>query len=136
MSENIYKWEAKVRDYELDSQGIVNNAVYLNYFEQGRNDYVRTLGIDFMAYHHVGYHFVMAAVEIQYRAPLRMEDEFYVTAKISGYDRRRIYFEQTICRKETDKVVARCKVHIACMDYRTGRAVMPEMLEKLLSEVV
>lgn len=132
MSTELFRWESRVRDYELDSQGIVNNAVYLNYFEQARNDYARNLGIDFMEYHHAGYHFVMAGVEIQYRSPLRMEDEFYVTAKVATYDKRRIYFEQEIKRKGSDKLVAKAKVTLACMDYRTGRSAMPEMLQKLL----
>lgn len=133
MSSSNFKWEARVRDYELDSQGIVNNAVYLNYFEQARNDYVRKLGINFLEYYEAGYYFVMAAVEIQYRSPLRLEDEFYVTATITGFDKRRIYMEQEIKRKDTDKVVARAKATLACMDYRTGRAAMPEMLQKHLT---
>ncbi len=42
------KIELIVRDYECDVQGIVNNAVYLNYLEHARHQHLLQLDIDFV----------------------------------------------------------------------------------------
>ena len=34
-----------VRDYECDLQGVVNNAVYQNYLEHARHQYLQSLGL-------------------------------------------------------------------------------------------
>lgn len=135
MTEELYKWEASVRDYELDGQNIVNHATYVNYFEQARNDYVRTLGIDFVEYHNAGFNFVVTAIQVEYRYPLFAQDKFYVTAKITGFDARRFYFEQKIKRNSDNRLIAKANVHAACIDHRTGRVHMPEMLITLLENL-
>ncbi len=43
----IYELEMQVRDYELDSEGIVNNANYLHYFEHTRHSFCKENGISF-----------------------------------------------------------------------------------------
>lgn len=128
----VYRWDSTVRDYELDAQGIVNNATYVNYFEQCRNDYARALGIDFHEYHKAGYDLVVAGIEVQYRAPLRAQDEFYVTAKLAQITDKRVIFEQEIKNKKDDRLVAKALVTTACIDNKTGKSCMPtELTEKL-----
>lgn len=43
----IFSLPMKVRDYELDAEGIVNNARYLNYFEYTRHEFCEQAGISF-----------------------------------------------------------------------------------------
>ena len=43
----IFTLEIAVRDYELDSEGIVNNANYLHYLEHTRHAFVKREGIPF-----------------------------------------------------------------------------------------
>ena len=49
-----FELEFEVRDYECDLQGMVNNAVYLNYLEHTRHQYLRSRDIDFAALHEAG----------------------------------------------------------------------------------
>ena len=42
-----FKIDLHVRDYECDMQGYVNNAVYQNYLEHARHEYLQRLGINF-----------------------------------------------------------------------------------------
>lgn len=132
MKNTTYQWHSSVRDYELDSQGIVNHAIYINYLEQARNDYARSLGLDFNEYYKAGYHFVITAIEIEYRKPLGPKNEFYVTATITSFDEKRIHFEQEIKLNGTDKLIAKAIVHTACIDYKTGKSCMPDVLRKFL----
>jgi len=41
----------QVRDYECDIQGIVNNAVYQNYFEHTRHEFIKSAGLNFADLH-------------------------------------------------------------------------------------
>ena len=41
-----YIWHAEVRGYELDNQGIVNNANYFHYFNHTRVKHLLALGLD------------------------------------------------------------------------------------------
>ncbi len=134
MQENTYRWASVVRDYELDSQGIVNNATYINYLEQCRNDYARSLNIDFAEYHKAGYIFVVAGIEIQYRKSLTANEKFCATAMLSGYDKKRIYFNQEIIKTYDASIAAKAIVHIACLDYKAGKAEMPSMLTEVLDK--
>lgn len=132
MNHNKFTWESKVRDYELDSLGIVNNATFINYLEQCRVDYARSLGIDFIAYHHAGYDLVVAAIDIQYLRSLQDKNEFYVTAELIKFNDKRLYFQQEITLKHNEKLATKAVVQIACVDRKTGRACMPDRLKNSL----
>lgn len=59
----------RVRHYEMDVLGHVNNAVYLNYLEQAAIEHSEQLGFTFERYRELGGVFVMRRVEIDYRRP-------------------------------------------------------------------
>jgi len=127
-----YIWESKVRDYELDSQSIVNNAVYFSYFEECRNEYARSLGVDLREYFEAGYNLVLASIQVEYKRSLKAQDEFYITAKVKELVKKHIFFAQEIRRKKDNKLIATALVEVACVDHQTGRACMPaSLLEKL-----
>ena len=50
----IYELEMKVRDYECDLQGIVNNANYQHYFEVTRHELLEKVGLNFYDLHQQG----------------------------------------------------------------------------------
>jgi acyl-CoA thioester hydrolase len=56
-----YELEMKVRDYECDLQGIVNNAVYQNYFEHTRHEFLRENQLSFRNCNQQGIDAVVAA---------------------------------------------------------------------------
>lgn len=50
----IYELTMKVRDYECDLQGIVNNANYQHYLEHTRHEFLLSTGVSFAALHEQG----------------------------------------------------------------------------------
>lgn len=66
-----YLIEMKVRDYECDLQGVVNNANYQRYMEHARHEFLETLGDNFSRMHDNGYDAMVARVEIDYKKSLR-----------------------------------------------------------------
>lgn len=47
MEKYVYSIDIKVRDYELDAEGIVNNANYLHYLEYTRHCFCEDCGFSF-----------------------------------------------------------------------------------------
>ena len=54
MEKYIYELAMKVRDYECDLQGIVNNANYQHYLEHTRHEFLLSAGASFAALHEQG----------------------------------------------------------------------------------
>lgn len=70
----IYEMPLKVRDYEVDSQGIVNNANYLHYLEHTRHEFCQERGISFRDMQREGIDPVVSKIEISYLTPLRLAE--------------------------------------------------------------
>lgn len=70
MSDYIFELPIKVRDYEVDSEGIVNNAVYLHYLEITRHEFCEWAGLSFREMHANGIDPVLRHVDITYLHPL------------------------------------------------------------------
>jgi acyl-CoA thioester hydrolase len=68
----------RVRFGETDAMGVANNAAYLQYFEIGRIEYLRSMGHSYAEVHDGGMDMVVAEASIHYRRPLRFDDEFVV----------------------------------------------------------
>lgn len=74
MSNAIYTIQIKVRDYEVDSQGIVNNANYLHYLEHTRHEFCESRGFTFRAMQEQGIDPVVSKIEIEYHTPLHLAE--------------------------------------------------------------
>ena len=71
-----YELKMKVRDYECDLQGIVNNANYQHYIEHTRHEFLRSHGVSFAELHERGIDAVVARMQLQFKTPLRSTDRF------------------------------------------------------------
>jgi len=106
----IYELELKVRDYECDIQGVVNNSVYQNYLEHTRHEFLEANGISFAELHNRGIDAMVSSVEIAYKTPLRPGDSFVSKLFVSKEGVRYI-FNQVIYRKSDNKLAVKGKVH-------------------------
>ena len=67
-----FAMEMVVRDYEIDSQGIVNNAVYLHYMEHTRHTFCGEAGTSFGELQRRGIDPVVRKIEVEYLNSLRI----------------------------------------------------------------
>ena len=74
--EFLFKQHFKVRDYECDIQGIVNNSVYQNYLEHARHEFLLSRNVSFAELAQQGTHLVVVRAELDYKAPLKSGDCF------------------------------------------------------------
>lgn len=105
----IYELEFKVRDYELDVQGIVNNSVYQNYLEHTRHEFLLSRNVSFADLSKEGIDAVVARIEIAYKNPLRSKDEFVSKLNVKKEGIKYI-FNQAIFRKSDNKLCVKAKV--------------------------
>ncbi len=73
-----YKTSLKVRSYECDSYNHVNNAVYLNYLEAARMDYLHQIGFDYKGIIDAGYFLYITHIDIHYKDSAHLDDELLI----------------------------------------------------------
>jgi len=110
----IYELKFKVRDYECDIQGIVNNAIYQNYFEHTRHEFILTEGMNFTSLHNCGIDAVVARIEISFKIPLRSGDEFVCKLNVKK-DGIKYVFYQDIFRLSDNALCVRAKTDIVAI---------------------
>lgn len=130
MKNYSFTQEFSVRDYECDLQGIVNNAVYMNYLEHNRHSFLIKAGLDFADLHQRGIDAVVSRAEIDYKIPLKSGDAFTVGLNIYLKGRLRLIFEQEILKSD-GSLAAKGKVTTAAVV--NGRPQMPSEMLKALS---
>lgn len=129
MKNYTYQLKMKVRDYECDIEGIVNNANYQHYMEHTRHEFLLETGISFAEMCEQNIISVVARIAIDYKTPLRSRDEFLSCLNIRQEGIRYVFY-QDIYRLPDIKLATRGKVDIVCLvDGKLSRC--PELEEKL-----
>lgn len=131
MEQSCFSMEMAVRDYECDMQGVVNNAVYQNYLEHARHEYLKSIGIDFADLTAQGINLVVTRAEIDYRMSLKSGDRFTVEVSPERLSPLRIGFRQRILRLP-DRTTAVQALIIGTALSATGRPRIPAELDALL----
>lgn len=123
--------ELKVRDYECDLQGIVNNANYQHYMEHARHEFLEKTGANFGELHNQGIDAVVARVEINYKTSLKSGDRFVVRLNIVREKVKLIFF-QDIYRLPDNQLCTSGRVESVCVDH--GRLTRGELFDKIFAD--
>jgi acyl-CoA thioester hydrolase len=130
MTDYFYKLDLKVRDYECDMQGIVNNAVYQNYLEYCRHEFLLSVGIDFNQLTKEKIFLVVVRAELDYKTPLRGGDAFWVGLNLERVSPIRFVFLQDIFRYPDHKLVLSARTTGTALNEK-GRPFSPPALTNL-----
>ncbi len=120
---------------DTDAGGVVFYANYLKFFERGRTEWLRRLGVD-QSRLAVDEHcmFVVKNVEIQYRKPARLDDLLSVHSRITRLGKASIHFSQQA--EVGGQLLCDSTIQVCCVDTRTLRpTALPETLRTLLEKV-
>lgn len=131
--EPIFQYKMKVRDYELDAQGIVNNANYQHYYEVTRHEFLESCGVSFMEVHNQGIDPIVSSITIKYKNSLVGSDEFLCTINLEKKGIR-YYFNQQIIRLSDNVLCSEARVEVVCLiNGKVGRTdLFDKILEKYL----
>ena len=133
-AEYIYELELKVRDYECDIQGIVNNAVYQNYLEHARHEFLHDSGCDFAALHAQGIDPVVIKSVLEYKAPLRSGDVFVVRLALQKDGFVKFNFIEDVYIKSSNRLAL--KGIVTCAVTMGGRPVKSDALPAELQSLM
>lgn len=132
--EPIFEYRMKVRDYECDVQGHVNNANYQHYFEVTRHEFLEKVGLNFYQLHLKGVDAVVARVDIRYKIPLIGMDEFVCTVTRIERQNVKYIFHQKIIRLEDNALCAKAKIEV--VNLINGKLSPPEVFDEAFKEYI
>ncbi len=119
---------------DTDVAGIVYHANYLRFFERGRTEWLRTLGIDQTLLFDQGLAFALTEMNIKYLKAARFNDLLEVITTVQPAGRASMLFKQTIRDKQKqDLIYCRADAKAACIDMQTLK---PKPLPKQLVEEI
>jgi acyl-CoA thioester hydrolase len=128
-----HQLEFKVRDYECDMQGVVNNAIYQNYLEHARHEFLHAQGINFAQTTAAGINLVVIRAELDYRKSLVSNDEFVVCSALRRLSRLRFQFIQDIYRLADRELILNALITGTATDSR-GRPCLPDALQVMFTD--
>ena len=114
MEKYIYELRMKVRDYECDLQGIVNNANYQHYLEHTRHEFLTSMGVSFAKLHEEGIDPVVARLSMSFKTPLTSGDEFISKLYLKKEGIKYVFY-QDIFRLPDMKMVTKANVETVCI---------------------
>jgi len=117
-----FSWPARVYWEDTDGGAIVYYANYLRYLERARTEWLRALG---HSQHELarepGILFTVVSVQVDYRAPARLDDELDISCTPQAEGPASLRFRQKIHRRAGSQLLVEAQVRVACVDARTLR---------------
>ena len=129
MEEYIYRHEMKVRDYECDVQGVVNNANYQHYLEHARHEFLEQTGGSFSQMHAEGLDLMVSKITLEYKRPLRGGDRFVVCINVRRKGAKLIFL-QDIYNLADDSLSLKGEVDVVCL--KDGRLTRGEVFDGMI----
>jgi tol-pal system-associated acyl-CoA thioesterase len=137
MTNESVEFSLPIRVYveDTDAGGIVFYANYLKFMERARTELMRGLGFDKPALFD-GMQFVVHEVGLKYHSPAILDEEIFVTARLTKATRATFEMTQQVFRGgplENRELLVEGSVKVACIDAQSKR---PKGMPKIMFETL
>lgn len=118
-----HKTEIQVRFSDLDMVGHVHNAIYLNFFEQGRIDFLNEITNNDWEWTKKG--IVLGRNEIDYIEPIQLHDEVFVFTRCEHVGNKSFTLSYDIFKRKDGNTIlcTKGRTILVCMDFETNQSV-------------
>ncbi len=116
----------RVRYAETDQMGVVHHSNYLVYFEMGRTDLMRHLGIPYAELERQGVILAVTEATCRYRAPARYDDPIRIDTRVSNVRPVRLTFSYEVYHAQTGQLLADGSTVLAAVDRQGKPQRLPE----------
>jgi acyl-CoA thioester hydrolase len=126
----------KVRFYECDAFGHVNNTNYVRYMQEAAFEASAAAGYDFARYDAIGQYWLVRETDVEYLQPLRYGDAFEIKTWVIDFRRVRSRRAYEFRKIGSNDLVARGETDWVYIDNATGRptTIPPEMIAAFFPE--
>jgi acyl-CoA thioester hydrolase len=131
-----HQFNHRVIYQDTDAEGVVYYANYLGYFERGRTELIRALGISLKQLkEETGLVFAVVKVECDYKAPAFYDDELTIETSIKEVGGATLLFEQAA--KRGDKLLVQATTSLISIDIKSFkvRRLPDEIASKLTNKI-
>ena len=121
---------------DTDTMGMAYYANYLRWFEMGRTEFFRALGLSYKAVEKKGYYLPVSEVHCKYISPARYDDLIVIQAALDGRVKAGVKFLYQIYTQDEKKPLAQGFTKHACLN-RDNRVVRPpDFLKAIISDAL
>jgi acyl-CoA thioester hydrolase len=127
-----HKYTVTVRFHEVDMLGVCNNAIYINFFETARLEYIKAAGLmPEKGIFSDGKLFFMVRNEINYRSNAYYDDVLEVYSRISYIKNSSFGYDHLIIKQKTGETIVDGKGVVVFVDPKTRKSTsLPESFIK------
>ncbi|MBR0103053.1 MAG: acyl-CoA thioesterase [Selenomonadaceae bacterium] len=96
----------RVKFFDTDVMGVVHHANYIRWFETGRVEFLRELGIDLNEMMSDGILFPIVEITAKFHAPAKFDDELEIITTAEALTKAKMKFDYVIRKRGEEKVLA------------------------------
>jgi len=119
-----YEFRVRVRYAETDQMGVVYHGNYAQYFEMGRVEWLRNMGVSYKWMEENGVMLPVVSLTMNYKKPARYDDLLTVKTILKSQTSVKIEFDYEIYN-ETNKLLTTGYSMLVFVDMKTGRPMLP-----------
>ena len=120
----IHEFSVRVRYAETDQMGVVYHGNYAEYFEMGRVEWLRNLGLTYKFMEQNGVMLPVVSLLMNYKKPARYDDLLTVRTIFKKQESVKIEFDYEILNEAGELLTTGNSV-LVFVDMKTGRPVIP-----------
>ena len=119
-----YEFTVRVRYAETDQMGVVYHGNYAQYFEMGRVEWLRNLGVSYKWMEENGVMLPVVSLEMNYKKPARYDDVLRVKTVLKSQNSVKIEFDYEIYNEQNELLTTGYSM-LVFVDMKTGRPIVP-----------
>ncbi|PRZ28096.1 acyl-CoA thioesterase [Flavobacterium granuli] len=129
-----HEFTVRVRYSETDQMGVVYHGNYAQYFEMGRVEWLRNLGVSYKWMEENGVMLPVVSLSMNYKKPARYDDLLTVKTIFKSQTSVKIEFDYEIYN-EKKELLTIAHSTLVFVDMKTGRPTLPPeyVKERLLA---
>jgi acyl-CoA thioester hydrolase len=102
----VCETEIRVRYADTDQMHFVYNGKYLEYFEVGRTEMLRDIGLPYNQLEKEGFLLPVLEANVKYKLPAYYDDILIIKSFLKKFPDLKIHIDYEVIRKNTDEIIA------------------------------